>query len=217
MPPGVKVREGYELWRPNREKSESKTTRFIVAIVLVISAVLLVVITLGGWERLQSPSVGAMTIGWAALYVLFALLVLRWNRGILPVSSAMAIVMIIFAAVAAGPWFARAKDGLESPALPEELLGLLTIIVIPVQVLLIVVAMVAFNQAWSVEEERPIGGRSDPGEGTGARPDGSTVGPGDDAPPRSSRGPSTRPTTFAVEDDPDGEWGDGSGRVNPAV
>ena len=77
----------------------------------------------------------------------------------LPVASAMAIIMVIFAAVAAGGWFARAKDGLESPALPEELLGLLTIIVIPVQILLIAVAMVGFNQAWNVEEERPIGGR----------------------------------------------------------
>ena len=100
-----------------------------------------------------------MTIVWAGLYVLFALLVLRWNRGLLPVASAMAIIMVIFAAVAAGGWFARAKDGLESPALPEELLGLLTIIVIPVQILLIAVAMVGFNQAWNVEEERPIGGR----------------------------------------------------------
>jgi hypothetical protein len=159
MAQNVKVREGYELWRPNRAKAESKTTKAIVAFVLIVSAVLLVIITLGGWERLQSPGVGAMTIAWAALYVIFALLVLRWNRGILPVTAAMAIVMIIFAAVAAGGWFARAKDGLNSPALPEELLGLLTIVVIPVQILLIAVAMVAFNQAWNVEEERPIDGR----------------------------------------------------------
>lgn len=160
----VKVREGYELWRPNREKAQSKSTKAIVAFVLIVSAALLVVITLGGWERLQSSSVGAMTIGWAGLYVLFALLVLRWNRGVLPVSSAMAIVMVIFAAVAAGGWFARAKDGLNSPALPEDLLGVLTIVVIPLQILLIVVAMVAFNQAWNVEEERPIEGRRGSGD-----------------------------------------------------
>lgn len=153
------MREGYELWRPNREKAESKTTKAIVAFVLIVSAVLLIVISLGGWERLQSPGVGAMTIGWAILYVVFALLVLRWNRGILPVAAALAILMVIFAAVSAGGWFERAKDGLNSPALPEELLGLLTIVVIPVQILLIAVAMVAFNQAWNVEEERPIGGR----------------------------------------------------------
>ena len=157
--PGIKVREGYELWRPNREKKESQTTKAVIAVVLLISAALLIIITLGGWERLQSPGVGLMTMAWAILYIVFALLILRWNRGLLPLAAAMAIVMVIFAAVAAGGWFARAKDGLDSPALPEELLGLLTIIVIPVQILLIVVAMVGFNQSWHVEEERPIGGR----------------------------------------------------------
>lgn len=179
MAQGVKVREGYELWHPNQEKAQSKTTKAIVAFVLVISAALLVVITLGGWERLQSPGVGLMTIVWAALYVIFALLVLRWNRGLLPVASAMAIVMVIFAAVAAGGWFERAKDGLNSPALPEELLGLLTIIVIPLQILLIAVAMVGFNQAWNVEEERPIGTRRGSGAGDdlgpGTHPAGATV------------------------------------------
>ena len=80
---------------------------------------------------------------------------MRWNRGVLPVAAALAVLMIIFAAVAAGGWFARDKPGLESPALPEDLLGLLTLIVIPVQILLLIVAMVGFNQAWNVEEERP--------------------------------------------------------------
>ena len=167
MAPGVKVREGYELWRPNREKSASKSTKAIIAIVLLASAALLVVITIGGWDHLQSSTVGLMTLAWAGLYVLFAFLVLRWNRGILPVASAMAVVMIIFAAVAAGGWFARDKTGLDSPALPEDLLGLLTLLVIPLSVLLLAVAMVGFNQAWNVEEERPIEGRRGPGGGDG--------------------------------------------------
>jgi hypothetical protein len=157
------ARPGYELWRPNREKAESKTTKAVVAFVLLISAALLVIITLGGWERLQSPGIGALTIAWAGLYVLFALLVIGWNRGVLPVASALAVIMVIFAAVAAPGWFDRAKDGLSSPLLPEELLGLLTVIVIPVQLLLVLVAMVAFNQEWHVEEERPIDEHHDDG------------------------------------------------------
>jgi amino acid transporter len=158
-------REGYELWRPNREKSESKATKALVALVLLISAALLLVITLGGWERLQGFDVGVVTIIWAALYVLFAFLVAaRWNRGVLPLASALAVIMIIFAAVAAGGWFSRDKEGLDSPVLPEELLGLLTLVVIPVQLLLIVVAMVGFNQQWHVEEERPVGGGFHPGD-----------------------------------------------------
>jgi hypothetical protein len=36
--------------------------------------------------------------------------------------------------------------------------------VIPVQLLLITVAMVGFNQEWHVEEERPVGGVPLPGE-----------------------------------------------------
>lgn len=156
------VREGYELWRPNREKAESKATKALVAFVLIVSAVLLVIITLGGWEKLQGSSVGAITIGWAVLYVVFAFLVAaKWSRGVLPVASALAILMVIFAAVAAPGWFDRAKDGLASPALPEELIGLLVIVVIPVQLLLVGVAMYGFNQNWHVEEERPVGGHED--------------------------------------------------------
>jgi hypothetical protein len=158
------VRPGYELWRPNREKAETKTTKAIVSFVLLVSAGLLIVITLGGWTRLEGASVGIATLIWAGLYILFALLVIRWNRGVLPVASALAIILAIFAAVAAPAWFARSKDGLSSPALPEDFLGLLTILVIPVQLLLITVAMVGFNQNWHVEEERPVGGVPLPGE-----------------------------------------------------
>jgi len=165
MPAAVsEARPGYELWRPNREKAEAKTTKALVALVLLISAGLLLVITLGGWQRLQGASVAVMSIGWAALYVLFAVLVSRWNRGVLPVTSALAIILAIFAAIAAPGWFARSKPGLDPPALPDDLIGLLVLVVIPVQILLIIVAMVGFNQNWQVEEERPIGGAPLAGE-----------------------------------------------------
>jgi len=172
------VRDGYERWRPNREKAESKTTKAVVAFILIVSAVLLVIITLGGWERLQSTGIGLLTLLWAGLYVAFAFFVMRWNRGLLPVAASLAVIMIIFAGVAAPGWFARAKDGLSSPALPEELLGLLTIIVIPVQLLLVVVAMIAFNQEWHVEEERPIAGgpHDHPGGGSAAEYDDADTG-----------------------------------------
>jgi hypothetical protein len=152
------VRPGYEVWRPNREKAQSKTTKALVSFVLLVSAALLVVITLGGWTRLEGSSVAIMSLLWAAIYVLFAFLVARWQRGILPVASALAIILAIFAAVAAPDWFARSKEGLDPPPLPDDLLGLLTILVVPVQLLLITVAMVGFNQNWHVEEERPVGG-----------------------------------------------------------
>ncbi len=121
------------------------------------------------------------------LYLLFAFLVARWNRGVLPVAAALAIILAIFAGIAAPAWFDRAKDGLDSPALPEELLGLLTLLLVPVQVILIAVAMVAFNQNWHVEEERPIGDeilRREGGERHDRRPPerGGTRAVGDEQP-----------------------------------
>ena len=163
--PEQQAREGYELWRPNREKAEAKTMKAVIAFVLFVSAGLLIVITLGGWERLLGPSVGIMSLLWAALYIVFGLLVLRWNRGILPVAAALAVILMIFAAIAAPDWFARSKDGFDSPALPEDLLGLLTLVLIPVQLILIAVSMIGFNQEWHVEEERPQGGQPLHGEG----------------------------------------------------
>jgi hypothetical protein len=156
------IRPGYELWRPNREKPEAKSARVLVVFLLLVTAGLALVITLGGWERLEGGKVFALL--YVAIYVLFAFLVARWNRGVLPVASALAIILAIFAGIAAPAWFDRAKDGLSSPALPEELLGLLTLLLVPVQVILIAVAMVAFNQDWHVEEERPIGDEIPPAE-----------------------------------------------------
>jgi lysylphosphatidylglycerol synthetase-like protein (DUF2156 family) len=137
----------------------------VIAFVLLVSAGLLVIITIGGWDRLLGTSVAAMTLFWAALYVVFALLVMRWSRGILPVTAALAIILAIFAGIAAPEWFARSKDGLDSPALPEDLIGLLTLVVGAVQILLIAVSMAGFSQEWHVEEERPIDGQPLHGEG----------------------------------------------------
>src|SRR5215213_175480 len=149
------IRPGYELWRPNREKPEAKSARALVVFLLLATAALAFVIIIGGWTRLEG--VKFLTIIYAALYVLFAFLVARWNRGVLPVASALSIILAIFAGIAAPAWFDRAKDGLSNPALPPELLGLLCLLLVPVQVILIAVAMIAFNQEWHVEEERPIG------------------------------------------------------------
>jgi lysylphosphatidylglycerol synthetase-like protein (DUF2156 family) len=160
----TQVREGYELWRPNREKASSKSMKAIVTLVLLASAALILIITLGGWERLQGASVAVMSLIYAALYVVFAVLVFNWNRGLLPVAASLAIILAIFSAIAAPSWFDRAKDGLNSPALPEDLLGLLCIVLVGVQILLIVVSLIAFNQNWHVEEERPIGGAPLAGE-----------------------------------------------------
>jgi lysylphosphatidylglycerol synthetase-like protein (DUF2156 family) len=134
---------------PNRDKPESKTTRAIVTALLVASAALVLVIALGGWDKLEGAK--PVPIAYALIFLLFAFYVTRWNRGVLPVASALAIILIIFAAVAAPAWFARDKDGFDSPALPESLLGTLTLLLIPLEVLLIGFAMRGFRQQWNVE------------------------------------------------------------------
>ncbi len=156
------IRPGYELWRPNREKPEANSARALVVFLLLVTAALALVITIGGWSRLEGGKIFALL--YVALYVLFAILVSRWNRGALPVISALAIILAIFAGIAAPAWFDRSKDGLTGPALPDDLLGLLCLVLVPVQVILIAVAMVAFNQEWHVEEERPIGDELPPVE-----------------------------------------------------
>ena len=175
------VRPGYELWRPNREKAEAKSAKALVVLLLLISAGLVLVVTFGGWSRLEGGAF--FSLAFAALYLLFAYYVAKWQRGVLPVASAVAIILAIFAAIAAPGWFDRAKDGLESPALPEELLGTLTLIIVPVQVLLIIVSMVAFNQNWHVEEERPIGGVEDISDGDDRPPPDADRPPDEDRPP----------------------------------
>jgi hypothetical protein len=156
------IRPGYELWRPNREKPEAKSARALVVFLLLLTAGISFVIIIGGWTRLEG--VKPLSIIYAGLYVLFAYLVSRWNRGVLPVASALSIILAIFAGIAAPAWFDRAKEGLSNPALSPDILGLLCLLLVPIQVILIAVAMVAFNQEWHVEEERPIGDELPPGE-----------------------------------------------------
>ena len=70
-------------------------------------------ITVGGWTRLEGGKPFALF--YVALYMLFAVLVARWNRGALPVISALAIILAIFAGIAAPAWFDRSKDGSHRP------------------------------------------------------------------------------------------------------
>src|SRR2546421_10236112 len=87
----------------------------------------------------------------------------RWNRGVLPLAAALAIILGIFAAIAGPEWFDRDKSGFTSPALNESVVGLVTLIIIPVQLLLIAFSMRGFQQAWNVEVEVPAGQHYAPG------------------------------------------------------
>jgi hypothetical protein len=139
------------LVHPNRDKPESKATKAAVILLLVTSSVLTLVITVGGWTALQGAQIVA--IAYILIYAAMAFVVARWNRGVLPVASGMAILFTVVAAVAAPAWFGRDKVGFADPALEPSILGLLAIILIPVQLLLIAFAMRGFQQKWNVEVE----------------------------------------------------------------
>lgn len=149
------ARPGYELWRPNRETQAAQGARAAVFTLLVVSAILALVIIIGGWSKLEGGK--NMALAFVVIYLVLAWRVLKWSRGALPVTAALATILAIFSVLAAPGWFDRAKDGLTSPALPDEVLGVLTIAMIPLQIVLVAVALVSFNQDWHVEEERPIG------------------------------------------------------------
>ena len=136
---------------PNRDKAESKATKAAVVLLLITSAALIAIITFGGLSKLQGAEIGAFA--YIIIYGVMAYFVAGWNRGVLPVAAALAVLFVVVAAVAAPAWFERDKDGFEDPALPPGILGLLTVILIPVQILLIAFALRAFNQQWNVEVE----------------------------------------------------------------
>jgi uncharacterized membrane protein len=137
---------------PNRAKASSKATKSVVILLLLVSVALMAVVTIGGWDALQGAK--GLQIGYIVVYLILAVYVARWNRGVLPVTAALAIIMLIFAAVSAPAWFDRDKTGFEDPALDSSLLGLVTSLIVPVQALLIAFAMQGFAQAWNVEVER---------------------------------------------------------------
>lgn len=136
---------------PNRDKAASKATKSIVVLLLLVSAALITIITVGGWSELQ----GAQPVAFAYifLYLVMAFFIVRWNRGLLPVAAALAVLFAVIAAVAAPAWFARDKTGFDIPLLEPSILGLLTVILVPVQLLLLAFAMRGFSQKWNVEVE----------------------------------------------------------------
>jgi hypothetical protein len=139
------------LVHPNRDKAEAKATKAIVILLLLASAALILIVTIGGWAELQGAQIISFAL--AGIYIGMAVYVSRWNRGVLPVAAGLAILFSVIAAVAGPAWFDRDKAGFHEPTLDPSMLGLLTLILVPVQLLLVAFAMRGFQQQWNVEIE----------------------------------------------------------------
>jgi hypothetical protein len=159
------VRPGYTVIHPNRDKASCKVTRLVVVLILLVSVALMLILTFGGWSKLQGLK--PVNFVWCGVYVIFAFYIWRWARGLLPIAAALAILLLIIAVIAGTglsgtSWFDRNHFGFAAPhslfggkGLTPDTLGALTVLLVPVEALLIVVAMVGFAQGWNVELEVP--------------------------------------------------------------
>src|SRR5437763_14823252 len=143
--------EGMRVYHPNRDKAASKAAKSTVVLLLLVSAGLVAIVTIGGWAVQQGAQIVA--IFYVIVYCVMAYYIARWQRGVLPMAAALAILLGVFAAIAVPGWFDRDKTGYADALLPAGLLGLLTLVIVPVQLLLIAFAMRAFTQQWNVEVE----------------------------------------------------------------
>jgi len=153
------VRPGYELWHPNREKPASLNVRLLIVVLLIVAAILMVIVTFGGWSILTGGATwGVISLLFAGLYVLLAYMIWNWSRGALALTTAISVLLLVLFSVGVGSWFARNKPDFSEAALPSELLGMLVVVLIPLQAAITVATAIGFRQNWYVEEERPIAG-----------------------------------------------------------
>jgi len=158
---------GYAVVYPNREKSSSQVTKAIVVLIMLVSVALMLIVTIGGWSKLQGLK--PVNFVWILAYLIMAYYIFaRWARGLLPITAGLAILLLMMSVIAgigaAGTsWFDRSHSGFAGAqslfgggGLSSDFLGLITLLIAPVQVALIFFAMLGFSQAWNVEMEVPI-------------------------------------------------------------
>lgn len=161
------VTPGHVVTYPNREKAASKTTKAIVTLLLLASVVLMLIVIIGGWSKLQGLK--PVDLVWCVVYLILAFYVMvRWSRGALTLAAALGILLLLVSVIsglglAGTSWFQRDSFGFSSAhtmfggrGLNPNFLGLITVLLAPVQALLIAFAMLGFSQAWNVETEAPI-------------------------------------------------------------
>jgi len=157
---------GYVVVYPNREKPASVTVKAVVVALLLVSVLLMLIVTIGGWSKLEGMK--AVNFVWCLAYLLLAFYIAtRWARGLLPIAAALAILLLLIALVAGigvtgTSWFDRNSFGFGAPhtlfggqGLGPDLLGLITLLLAPIQALLIFFAMMGFAQGWNIEVELP--------------------------------------------------------------
>src|SRR4051812_5991743 len=140
-----------EIEHPNRRKPASQLARLVVIVLLIVSAAVVLIVSIGGWDTIEGAK--GIQIAFIVVYIVMALFVARWSRGVLPLIAALAVILGIFGAVAAPAWFDRDKDGFTDPAISSGMLGILCALLVLLRVALQLSAMIGFRQQWNVEVE----------------------------------------------------------------
>ncbi|MGI8439048.1 MAG: hypothetical protein ACR2NV_02405 [Thermoleophilaceae bacterium] len=167
------------LRHPNREKASSKATKVVVTFLLLASAILISITLIGGWTVMQGAR--WLVVVYIGIYVVMAYYVFRWKRGVLIMAASAALLFAVMAAPGLPGWFERTKEGYAVDLLPAAILGLLTMLIVIVQVLLMVAAGVGFGQGWDLEvEERGQDAEDDYYDDGPDGPDGRGGGPADE-------------------------------------
>lgn len=147
-----KAREDMVIEHPNREKASSKTTRILVVVLMVASAILMLIVQIGGWN--VNSGMAFLSFLMIGLYFLLAFFIARWSKGMLPVAAGIAAVAMANALVALPSWSDRNAEGFTIDTMDPGLLAVLCAILVPLQILLIIFALRGFRQNWNVEVER---------------------------------------------------------------
>jgi hypothetical protein len=164
--------ESVRIRHPNREKASSQVTKAFIGLLLLASAVLVAVVTFGGWDALQGAQV--VSVIYIIVYLVMAFFVMRWSRGVLPLAAALAVGLGVFGAIAAPAWFSRDEPNYQNPALEPALLGTISVLIVIVQIVLIVFAMIGFQQKWNIEVEESAESGGGWQQGGQPRPAGAT-------------------------------------------
>ena len=166
MPQERHLPPGHVVTYPNREKVTSRLSKLIVILLLLLSIVLMLAVTVGGWNKLQGLSY--VNFVWCFDYLVIGIFVFRWARGLLPIAAALAILLLIISVIAGlggsgTSWFQRnhydyapTHSIFGGGGLSPDTLGVRVLAIAPVQLVLIIVAMQAFAQGWNVEVEKHV-------------------------------------------------------------
>src|SRR4051812_50213694 len=101
--------EETRVYNPNREKAASKAAKSAVVLLLLVSAGLVAIVTIGGWGVQQGAQI--VSIAYVIVYCGVAYFVAEGNRGGLPLAAGPAILLGGGAAIGGARWGHRGHSG----------------------------------------------------------------------------------------------------------